>query len=340
MRESREQARGDEEGQMDWTKLDIYMLQCLQALVEEKHVTNASIRLDITQPRLSATLARLRKITGDELLVRSSGGMQPTEYAMGLYEYANEFIEKVRQLSLDRESFDPMTSKRSFNIIALDFFVQTLMSGFVSNLRETNKNITLACSFPKLENVTASLKNKEYDLAIAVLRDVPNDFYISTLCNIDRVCIASANHPDIQGDITLQQYVSNDHVGLSPGYGDTPSVTDKLIDDVLMEGGMTRHMALWLPGILAVPSIVEKSDLIGTVSRPFAEEVSKTMNIQVLELPFLLPASPVSLIWHAQMHNDAGHRWLRKAIRSWSGAAALNVDPRASTVPAEQVAVG
>src|SRR5262249_43980109 len=59
--------------------LDVGLLRALHALVAEQHVTHAATRLDVTQSALSHSLARLRRVFRDPLLVRTPAGMVPTE---------------------------------------------------------------------------------------------------------------------------------------------------------------------------------------------------------------------------------------------------------------------
>ena len=46
----------------------------------------AAVKLNQSQPAISAALRRLRDITGDPLLVRGKAGMVPTEYGLRLLE--------------------------------------------------------------------------------------------------------------------------------------------------------------------------------------------------------------------------------------------------------------
>src|SRR5258708_19734665 len=57
---------------------DLNLLVALDALLSEASVTKAAARIGVTQSAASHALSRLRKLTGDELLVRSRDGMVPT----------------------------------------------------------------------------------------------------------------------------------------------------------------------------------------------------------------------------------------------------------------------
>src|SRR3954469_26006835 len=69
---------------MDMHGIDLNLLVAFDALLAERNVTRAAARIGRTQPAMSAALARLRALFGDELFVRSPSGLQPTPRALDL----------------------------------------------------------------------------------------------------------------------------------------------------------------------------------------------------------------------------------------------------------------
>src|SRR5450830_435430 len=71
---------------IDMRGADLALLVSLDVLLEEANVTRAASRLNISQPALSAQLARLRDLLGDPLLLPSETGrgMVATERARQL----------------------------------------------------------------------------------------------------------------------------------------------------------------------------------------------------------------------------------------------------------------
>lgn len=59
-------------------QLDLNLLTALDALLEEGSVTGAADRLHVTAPAMSRSLGRIRKATGDQILVRTGHHMTPT----------------------------------------------------------------------------------------------------------------------------------------------------------------------------------------------------------------------------------------------------------------------
>jgi len=99
---------------MDITQIDIYALECLRLVVNERSVTKAADKLGISQPSMSNVIARLRRVTGDQLIVRGADGMGATPLAEALVETGGAFLDRLRDLATQHETFEPSTSTRTF----------------------------------------------------------------------------------------------------------------------------------------------------------------------------------------------------------------------------------
>ena len=68
----------------DFDKIELLLIRVLHTLITERSVSRAAMRLNSTQPAVSAQLKRLRALTGDPLLVRAGQQMLPTATALQL----------------------------------------------------------------------------------------------------------------------------------------------------------------------------------------------------------------------------------------------------------------
>ena len=62
--------------------MDLNLLVVLNILLDERSVSRAAKRLNLSQPAVSGALRRLRSTFRDPLFVRSRQGIRPTPYAM------------------------------------------------------------------------------------------------------------------------------------------------------------------------------------------------------------------------------------------------------------------
>ena len=70
--------------EIDIKHIDLNLLTTLKVLLDEKNVTKASEKLNLSQSATSHALKRLRKMFKDPLLERSSAGMRPTLQSFGI----------------------------------------------------------------------------------------------------------------------------------------------------------------------------------------------------------------------------------------------------------------
>jgi DNA-binding transcriptional LysR family regulator len=86
---------------------DLNLLVALDALLAERSVTRAAARIGITQSAASHALSRLRKLTGDELLVRGRDGMVPTIRAEDMRAPLRRALEEITGTLSSSGAFDP-----------------------------------------------------------------------------------------------------------------------------------------------------------------------------------------------------------------------------------------
>jgi LysR family transcriptional activator of mexEF-oprN operon len=100
---------------------DLQLLAILETLVVEGHVSRAAERLGLSQPAMSAILARLRKVFDDPLLLRTAAGMVPTPRALELVDRARPLLVQARALMEKARPFEPVKAERTFRIMATDY---------------------------------------------------------------------------------------------------------------------------------------------------------------------------------------------------------------------------
>src|SRR5215831_16941489 len=89
------------------TSLDLHHLQVFDVLLRERSLTRAARVLNVTQPALSKTLARLRQSFEDPLFVRVALRMEPTSKAISLEAPIRAVLDSMRALATENVTFDP-----------------------------------------------------------------------------------------------------------------------------------------------------------------------------------------------------------------------------------------
>ncbi|WIM10212.1 MAG: Transcriptional regulator, LysR family [Enhydrobacter sp.] len=153
--------------------IDLNLLVALDALLSERHVTRASRRVGLSQPAMSNALGRLRRMFGDELLVRTSTGMMPTPRATELAEPLQQLLRQVGRVLESDASFDPKTSNRAFNIRMSDILGCLILPPLMARKPATSQTTYNILHLPPADTVDA-LERDEIDVAVSMQLEPSN----------------------------------------------------------------------------------------------------------------------------------------------------------------------
>jgi DNA-binding transcriptional LysR family regulator len=287
---------------------DLNLLRVLDVLFEEPQVSAAARRLSLSQPATSAALKRLRDALGDPLLVRGGHQMVPTPLAERLRPKVRRLIADIEETLRTPESFNPAHSERSFRIAANDYAVIALVCPLLRQLQRCAPRITVEI-LPFEDDFERRLAEDNYDLAIRDRWTMRSWRHLETVFQEDYICIARRDHPRLSRKPTLDEFLAEGHVLISPA-GRTQGIVDSALDRVRRK----RHVTITLPHFLAAPAVIARTDYIMTIARRAAEETVKTYNLRTFPPPFRLPGFEVAMAWHPRSRTDAGVRWLREQV--------------------------
>src|SRR4029453_12375404 len=115
--------------------LDLNLLVSLDALLQERSVSRAATRLGLSQPALSASLSRLRRHFGDDLLARVGNRYELTPLAAQLVDVPSSAMAGVLRVFTSAEQFDARTASREFTVLMSDYATTVLGPELAEGLR-------------------------------------------------------------------------------------------------------------------------------------------------------------------------------------------------------------
>jgi DNA-binding transcriptional LysR family regulator len=294
---------------MELQDIDLNLLVIFNQLLTERKVSKVAENLGLGQPAVSNALARLRKLFGDELFLRTSSGMQPTPFADQLAESIGYALGMIHGAVNARNSFDPATSKRTFSIGMTDigeiYFLPLLM--------EKIQKVAPAVSISTVRNTSINLKDSmeagHVDLAIGLLPQLKAGFFQQRLFTQQYVCMFRQGHPLDKKKILPSDFFAADHVAIvSAGTG------HGIVDEILDKNSPQRKVKLTVPHFVAVGHILQSTELVATVPERLAERMAVPFNLKYVAHPIKLPQIAINLFWHAKYHKDPANQWLRGLI--------------------------
>ena len=310
------------EGNIDITQIDIFALECLRLVVSERSVSKAADKLGISQPSMSNVIGRLRRVTGDPLIIRRPNGMEPTAFAEALVDTGGTFLDRLRELATRHETFDPSTSTRIFVLHAVDYVMATVLPRLMKRVRKEAPDVSIIFGPLDLRTIRQSLEEGSADFAITPTGSVPDTFYGTALPPMKMVCIASATYPPVREHLDLEEFAAAPHAALTFGDSHSPYLIERLTDDLLSGEGLSRFKAVQVASVLALPAIVAESDLIAVIPADLAERAARTYPIKIFPLPLDRAAPQHMIVWHSRSSSDPGSQWLRNIVRNLQSDAA------------------
>jgi len=87
------------------------------------------------------------------------------------------------------------------------------------------------------------------------------------------------------------------------------------VDEALARKGLSRRIAVRTHTFLAAPRVVASTDLVLTGPRRVLTTMARLAGLQLLPPPIALRSFAVLMAWHARMHHDPVHAWLRTWVK-------------------------
>lgn len=295
---------------MDLEGFDLNLIVAFDALMTERNVTRAAHRIGLTQPAMSAALARLRKATGDELFVRGPTGLAPTPRAQDLIGPLRLAISTVSD-SLDLDiQFDPQMATQTFTVALSDHPAQRLLPGLASIIAREAPGVNLrALGFQHRRDAIRLLDEGIVDAAIGVSPGTERRIFTTPLFSERFICIARRDSPVIAALSSVEAFAAAPHILVSPE-GDEHGV----VDDALDAAGLTRRLCVVLPHMYAVPALVVKTDMIATLMEGVVMNSGFSSHLHIASPPMELPSVEFHLLWHRRTEKHPGYRWFRSCV--------------------------
>lgn len=296
---------------MDIRKVDLNLLPVLDALLRLRSVTRAAVELGMSQSALSAALARLRTLLGDELFVRTGRGLAPTVRATELAAPLREILERVRGEVLQASAFDPESDRREFRLILSDVGAYVLWPRIVRAVRAQAPGVLLELVQRTGLDIADELAAGHADLAIGTYPQLPQSLFQRRLFERRFFAMARPRHPLARSGrkLGLRAFAEAPQVVVRMSSG----VQDR-IDEALAKHGLVRTDVLELPSYLMLPPMLEADDVLAVVPGQLADAFAQGKRFVLMELPFAIPPSTIRVHWHRRFHQDAGNAWLRELV--------------------------
>ncbi|WP_348753085.1 LysR family transcriptional regulator [uncultured Aquincola sp.] len=294
---------------MELTDIDLNQLVLFQQLMRERRVSKVAEQLGLTQPAVSNSLAKLRRLLGDELFLRTPAGMVPTPFAEQLAGPVGEALALIHGGLNQQQGFDPASVKRSMTIGMTDIGEIVFLPVLMERLRQIAPGITLNTVRNAATHLREEMESGQVDLAIGPLPQLKAGFFQRRLFSQRYVCLFRQGHPLDKPRLSLADFQAAEHltvVSAGTGHG--------AVDELLRKSGIQRNVRLSVPHFVGVGHILRQTDLVATVTERLAHSLSGPFQLTHRRHPVKLPPIAINVFWHAKVHRSPAHQWLRGVV--------------------------
>ncbi|NDR56052.1 LysR family transcriptional regulator [Pseudoruegeria sp. M32A2M] len=300
--------------QKNLNAIDLNLLKVFSALAAERSVTKAANSVGLSQPAVSHALRRLRDLMDDELFIRSTDGMQPTERCRELAPAIDASLKMLQDAMTVKDDNDPANLRATYRLGMNDLFSTLLVPGLTARVAKQAPNVSLRFLHSmainqNVDDAYSDLERGRIDLTVIQDFDTPSRFDRELLGASEFVCVARAGHPLFQPGLSMEQYTSLGHIMFT-----TLDAEYSRIDEALSKMGIRRRIELRVPHYSAALSATALTDLVYTVPRILVPHAEQAFGLQVSELPFEAPFRKIFQVWHRTRTKDFGHQWLRNVV--------------------------
>jgi len=294
---------------LDVRRINLNLLPALEALLDTRNVSEAARHAHVSQSAMSHSLAKLRGLLGDPLLVPQGRSLVLTPRAAELARALPAALDQLTRTLEPSRPFVPAETKRTFRIATLDYFELAVLGDLLAHLRAHAPHAQIwieRISERSLEPLTRG----EIDIALVgeatlarspalVRRELHRDPFTVML---------RRGHPALKARrLSLESYLAHPHVVVT-----VEGRVDGAVDRALEAHGRTRNVVLRVPHFSTAPLALLGSDAICTIASSVAERARQLYPIELRSPPIALPSAAIVAVWSKRVEHDEGGRWFRE----------------------------
>lgn len=289
---------------------DLNLLIALDALLATCSVTKAAEQLNLSTPAMSHTLARIREVFDDAILVRAGRTLVATPRALALAEPVRLLLAEAQALRTPADAQNLAVLERRFVVRAPEG-VAVVFGAALSHALEQAMPLATLQFLPETHNDASGLREGRIDLDVGSFRNADPETETRLLSQQVLMGAVRVAHPLLAGrarkrTMPVERFVAARHVSVTSRPGETSPV-----DDALAALGLQRRVSLRVPSTFSSLCAASRTDLVACAPERMVRHMAGPMGLVVFPLPVEVRAESVRMAWHPRHAADPAHLWLR-----------------------------
>lgn len=311
-------------------RIDLNLIKIFTAVYEDRNLLRAGKRLHLSASAVSHALARLRQVVGDDLFVRTPGGMMPTARADAMARDLTDSLSRIAA-ALGLDPFSPTESTRQFVLAANDHLAAVVIPHVTRLMAAEAPGIRLVVRPATRLDLAEQLDVGRIDLAMGVFQQIPDHFRSLPLMTEGDLVVMHRTHPAAGRSLTLQDMADYPLLTVSVG-----GKEEGAVDGFILERGLARQSEMFdrnalqeaLDTIGAVPRyhitsahssvvgpVMKGTEMLSILPCSLARLFVATGDFVMVLPPYPVSQSTFRGIWHSRNDHDPAHLWLRQIVQ-------------------------
>lgn len=301
---------------MNAKELDLNLLRVFDAIATHGGVTSAAEALGLSQPALSNALTRLRRAFDDPLFVRTPSGMRPTPRAQVLAPGVRGALAMLESSLSQTPGFDPATAERTYRFSTSDLGETMFLPPVIEALKREAPRVRIETTPVPMARIAAALEAGEIDLAMGSLEGRQRGVRTQALFREPYRLVVNAGHERARRRVARSDLASFEYVVVAPA-----ETAHRKVEVALRRLGLSGRVAVRMPHFMAIPGILERSDLVAIVPQMLADYFCRDGRLVQQAFPAPLGGLQIRMFWHQRFERDPANRWMRELVIRLHGRA-------------------
>ncbi len=282
--------------------VNLNLLVPLLALLEERSVTRAAARVGMTQPAMSHALGRMRRLLGDELVVRQGSGLVLTPRGLELIAPLREVLRQTARV-VDFPGFDPARDPRTVTVAMTSstaFVVGPALTRLIAQ-RAPHATVRLRTF---VEPRPADFTDDGVD--VVLLSEAFAAPYPRERIYENRWVVIA--HPDTDPDASaLELLTTLPHV--------TYDARQRVVPYAALDAAAVPYrIGTLVSDFLLVPHLVARAGGVAVHTLRVASALAAHTPLRIEEFPLPVPPLGIDAVWNPRLADPEFIGWLREIL--------------------------
>ncbi|MGF6960417.1 LysR family transcriptional regulator [Paraburkholderia youngii] len=294
---------------MRFKGLDLNLLVALDALMTQRNLTAAAQSVNLSQPAMSAAVARLRDYFGDDLFVMRGREFVPTARATELAGPVREALSHIQLSIISRDVFRPDKSNRRFRVCLSDFMTLVYFQNVIKRVAREAPSVGFELLFPD-DEPGELLRRGDADFLILPELLLADAHPKAPLFEEKLVCVGCPTNKQLSRRLALEKYMSMGHVTVRFGRARRPSIEEFFLLDL----GLKRREEVIVPTFDLIPRVLLHTNRIATIPLRLAKYFAEVTPLRIVDVPLPLSCFTEAIQWPSLHNGDPASIWMREIL--------------------------